>query len=220
MTVQRMSDPDVRGGVLAEFGLVVVLRASDARRYDAVIETLLANGIRAIELTLTTPGTLGALQDLAERYPSAVFGLGTVTSVADARESIAQGARYLVTPALDLAVIAAARLAGVPVYPGALTPTEIYAAWKAGASAVKIFPAQTVGPQYGRQLLGPFPDLLFVPSGGIGIEEVPAWLGAGASAVSIGGPLIGDALDGGSLVALAARCRELVSLTNGLGVAP
>lgn len=207
------SAPDsVRGEdeLLGRHRIVAVLRAADSAAYEPVIEVLVAGGVHAIELTLTTPGTLERLPELSLRQPSAVLGVGTVTSAVQAESAIERGARYLVTPALDLEVIAVARAAGVPVYPGALTPTEVLAAWRAGASAVKIFPAETVGPRYGGHLRGPFPDLRFIPSGGVSLDDVPAWFEAGASAVSLGGPLIGDALSGGSLDALAERCRDVV----------
>jgi 2-dehydro-3-deoxyphosphogluconate aldolase/(4S)-4-hydroxy-2-oxoglutarate aldolase len=99
--------------------------------------------------------------------------------------------------------------AGVPIYPGGLTPTELWTGWEAGATAVKVFPASVVGPEYISALRGPFPDIEVVPSGGIGAVEAGEWIRAGAGAVSVGGPLIGDALRGGSLTELAQRCRDL-----------
>ena len=201
----------------AEFGappIIAVLRARDHEAYDPVIAALISGGIRSIELTLTTPGTLDALPELRRRHPGAVIGIGTVTTRADAETAIERGAAYLVTPVVDTGVIAAARDAVLPVYPGALTPTEVLAAWRAGASAVKIFPAGTVGPGYAGHLRGPFPDLRFIPSGGVSLDDIPAWLRAGASAVSLGGPLLGDALAGGSLDALTQRCRRAVQLAG------
>ena len=111
-------------------------------------------------------------------------------------------------------VIALAIRNRLPVYPGGLTPTELHSAWRAGATAVKIFPEETVGPQYGKHLRGPFPDLRFVPSGGVTLDDVTAWLSAGATAVSLGEPLIGDALFGGSLEALAERAARAVALVR------
>ncbi|MGO4691298.1 bifunctional 4-hydroxy-2-oxoglutarate aldolase/2-dehydro-3-deoxy-phosphogluconate aldolase [Glaciibacter sp. 2TAF33] len=193
--------------------VIAVLRASQASDYDAVVDVLAENGVRSIELTLSTPGTFEHLPALLERAGSEVeVGIGTIVNVAQAQQAIDAGARYLVTPIVNLDVIALAVAAGVPVFPGGLTPTELYSAWDAGATAVKIFPAETVGPQYGSHLRGPFPDLQFVPSGGIGLGDIPAWLAAGATAVSLGGPLIGDALKGGSLDALADRARRVTEL--------
>lgn len=111
-------------------------------------------------------------------------------------------------------VIELAVAQGARIYPGGLTPSELFSGWEAGATAVKIFPAQTVGSQYGAHLRGPFPNLEFIPSGGVAIEDIPSWLAAGAVAVSLGGPLIGDAFAGGSLDALAARARHVVEVVN------
>jgi len=200
---------------LQECPIVAVLRAPDASDYDRVVDVLVERGIRSIELTLTTPATLDRLPAIADRYGTdAEIGIGTVTGLDAAQAAIAAGADYLVTPVLDREVIALAADAGVAVFPGALSPTEVFAAWSAGATAVKIFPAQTVGAQYGAHLRGPFPDLRFIPSGGVGLDDVAAWLRAGASAVSLGGPLLGDALGGGSLDALAERCVRAVALVG------
>ena len=139
-------------------------------------------------------------------------GIGTIVTVRQAELAIAAGAHDLVTPIVNLDVIALAAREGVPVFPGGLTPTELSGAWAAGASAVKIFPAETVGPKYGSHLRGPFPDLEFVPSGGIGLADIPLWLQARVLAVSLGSPLVGDALKGGSLWALAERAQPVSSL--------
>lgn len=195
--------------------VIAVLRASAPEDYDAVIEVLVENGVRSIELTLSTPGTLEYLPGLVARLGSAAeIGIGTVTSTAQARRAIEGGAAYLVTPVVRPEVIAVAVHAGVPIYPGGLTPTELFTAWEAGASAVKVFPAETVGPQFGGHLRGPFPEIEFVPSGGVALDDIEAWLQAGAVAVSLGGPLVGDALKGGSLDALAERARTAVSIAS------
>lgn len=201
---------------LVQNPVIAVLRAPAARAYDAVVDTLVENGIRSIELTLSTPDTLERLPALLERCAGsgATIGVGTVTSPDQARAALAAGAQYLVTPVLDVEVIGLALAAGVPVFPGAFSPTEVFAAWRAGATAVKIFPAETVGPQYGGHLRGPFPGIRFVPSGGVAIDDVPAWIRAGACAVSLGGPLVGDALDGGSLPSLAERCLRVNAVVD------
>jgi 2-dehydro-3-deoxyphosphogluconate aldolase/(4S)-4-hydroxy-2-oxoglutarate aldolase len=199
--------------VLRDNPIIAVLRATDPRDYDTVVDVLIENGVRSIELTLSTPGTLEHLPSLVKRVgDSAEIGVGTITDDEQAAAAIAGGADYLVTPVLRLDVIRRAVDNGVAVYPGGFTPTELFAAWEAGATAVKIFPAQTVGPKYGAHLRGPFPDLLFVPSGGIAQSDIAAWLSAGATAVSLGGPLVGDALSGGSLDALADRARQTTAI--------
>lgn len=194
--------------LLRETGVVAVLRAPEAARYAPVVAALSDAGVRCIELTLTTPGTIEALPELVEAVPDAEIGVGTVLDDDNALAAIEAGARFLVTPGLRPEVTAVAASARVPIYPGALTPTEVLTAWELGAAAVKIFPAATVGAGYVGQLAGPFPDIQTIPSGGVDLAEIPAWIAAGCVAVSLGGPLLGDALNGGSLDALRDRARQ------------
>jgi 2-dehydro-3-deoxyphosphogluconate aldolase/(4S)-4-hydroxy-2-oxoglutarate aldolase len=202
----------VPSNVLLETRVIAVLRAAHARDYAPVIEALLAGGVRSIELTLSTPGVLEELPQLARRFGDAVeIGVGTVTDVGQMEELVDAGASYIVTPHTDPAIVQAGISRGVPVYPGGLTPTELLAGWRAGATAVKVFPASTVGPGYLAQLRGPFPDMDFIPSGGISIDDVAAWIRAGALAVSLGGPLIGDAFKGGDLDDLRRRATTVRS---------
>lgn len=201
--------------LLANNPVIAVLRAREARDYDRVVDVLAENGVRSIELTLSTPGTFEYLPTLLARTGTDVeIGIGTIVNTEQVQRAIDAGANYLVTPIMNLDVVALAVANDVPVFPGGLTPTELYSGWAAGATAVKIFPAETVGPQFGGHLRGPFPELQFVPSGGISLEHVSAWLQAGATAVSLGGPLVGDALKGGSLDALAGRARQVSALAT------
>ncbi|WEK61558.1 MAG: bifunctional 4-hydroxy-2-oxoglutarate aldolase/2-dehydro-3-deoxy-phosphogluconate aldolase [Candidatus Microbacterium colombiense] len=193
--------------------LIVVARAQHAEDYDAVLDVLVDAGIRSIELTLTTPGTFDRFTALRDRYDTvADLGVGTVTNSTDIGRAVDAGARYLVTPITSTAFVQQATDAGVPIVPGGLTPTELFASWSAGASAVKVFPAGQVGPGYLKDLRGPFPDLVAVPSGGIDLAGAAAWLDAGAVAVSVGGPLLGDAFAGGDLVALRDRAQAFVEV--------
>jgi 2-dehydro-3-deoxyphosphogluconate aldolase/(4S)-4-hydroxy-2-oxoglutarate aldolase len=193
--------------------VIAVLRAPHADAYAAVAETLSDNGIHRIELTLSTPGTLGSLPAVRDRIgPDTEIGVGTVTTVEQAEATFAAGADFVVTPTTNLDIVSMAVAAGVPIFPGGLTPTELWNGWHAGATAVKLFPASTVGPHYIAHLRGPFPDIEVIPSGGVGIDDAAAWIAAGACAVSVGGPLIGDALRGGDRAELADRCRRLVKL--------
>lgn len=199
----------------ADSRLVVVARAKQAEDYDAVLDVLVDAGIRSVELTLTTPGTLGGLPVLHERLGSVLdLGVGTVTNRTELAGAVDAGARYVVTPVTSTALVEQAVAAGVPIVPGGFTPTELFASWSAGASAVKIFPAGQVGPSYLKDLRGPFPDLVAMPSGGVDLDGAKAWLTAGAVAVSVGGPLLGDAFDGGDLAALRARAEAFVAVTG------
>ncbi|MDT5361832.1 MAG: 2-dehydro-3-deoxyphosphogluconate aldolase / (4S)-4-hydroxy-2-oxoglutarate aldolase [Mycobacterium sp.] len=192
--------------------LIVVVRAPNATYYDQVLDVLVEAGIRSVELTLTTPGTLDRLPELLARFGDvADIGVGTVTDSAQLAAAVRAGAHYLVTPISDLDLVEAAIRAGVPIVPGGLTPTELFGAWRAGAAAVKIFPANQVGPGYLQDLRGPFPGIAAIPSGGVDLPGAAAWLKAGAAAVSVGGPLLGDALRGGDMNVLRARTAEFVA---------
>jgi 2-dehydro-3-deoxyphosphogluconate aldolase / (4S)-4-hydroxy-2-oxoglutarate aldolase len=196
--------------------VIAVLRAPHGDNYGDVVETLNDNGIDRIELTLSTPGTLESISAVRARVGrKAEIGVGTITTVEQAGEALAAGADFMVTPTADLDIVSMAVESGVPIYPGGLTPTELWSGWNAGATAVKLFPASPVGPEYIAHLRGPFPDIAVVPSGGVGIDDAATWIAAGACAVSVGGPLIGDAFRGGDLAELAGRCRRLVKLVAG-----
>jgi 2-dehydro-3-deoxyphosphogluconate aldolase/(4S)-4-hydroxy-2-oxoglutarate aldolase len=195
---------------LSNSKVIAVLRASDVSALVPVCDVLVEEGILSLELTLTTPGLLDVLGDLVDRYSNtADVGVGTVLTESEAQRALVSGAQYLVTPTMNLRVVELAVERQVAVFPGGLTPSELAAGWDAGATAVKIFPAQTVGSGYLKNLRGPFPDLEAIPSGGVDLDATRQWLAAGAAAVSIGGPLLGDALKGGDLFGLRERCRAV-----------
>jgi 2-dehydro-3-deoxyphosphogluconate aldolase/(4S)-4-hydroxy-2-oxoglutarate aldolase len=201
--------------ILRDTRVVAVLRAAHAREYAPVIEALQRGGVLSIELTLSTPGVFDELTRLQERFGDGLeIGVGTVTTADEAETALDLGAAYIVTPVTDPDIIAACVRRGAAVYPGGLTPTELHAGWKLGATAVKVFPASVVGAGYVGQLRGPFPDIQVIPSGGVNIEDVPGWVKAGALAVSLGGPLLGDAFKGGDLQELTARARRVRELVD------
>jgi 2-dehydro-3-deoxyphosphogluconate aldolase/(4S)-4-hydroxy-2-oxoglutarate aldolase len=163
-------------------------------------------GITALEVTLTSRGALDALAGLCRQLPKSVaVGAGTVLTADDAKAAVDAGAAFLVSPLFDPELGGGF---GVPFYPGALTPTEIFAAHRSGAPLVKLFPAATVGPRYVKDLHAPLPDVRIMPTGGIDIADIATWLGNGASAVGLGGPLLGDSVTGGDLRTLAERARR------------
>jgi len=199
------SESDPTTAAIVRSGVVAVLRAATADGFATVANVLVSSGITAIEVTLTSEGAIDALAGLRRQLPSkAVVGAGTVLTAADAEAAVDAGAAFLVSPVLDLSLGSF----GVPFYPGGLTPTEIFQAARSGAPLVKLFPAAAVGPRYLKDLHGPLPGVRIMPTGGIGIDDVAAWLSAGAAAVGLGGPLIGDAASGGNLSALADRARR------------
>src|SRR5690606_35254547 len=195
--------------------LIVVIRGTRADQYAPVLETLAGAGIRSVELTLSTPGTLDELPAQLESFGERLdIGVGTVTDPEELRLAAERGAHYIVTPITRADLLEAAADAGIPIVPGGLTPSELHAGWAAGAAAVKVFPASVVGPGYVKDLRGPFPGIRVIPAGGVDLEAAQAWLRAGADAVSVGGPLLGDALSGGSLEALAERAAQFVAVTT------
>jgi 2-dehydro-3-deoxyphosphogluconate aldolase/(4S)-4-hydroxy-2-oxoglutarate aldolase len=165
-----------------------------------------------VELTMTTPGAVEALRRLRARLEGEIaLGMGSVTSAGQADAALEAGAEFLVSPGVCPEVARVAVAARVSCYPGAFTATEVLTAWELGASAVKLFPAATGGPRHLRDLRGPLPGIALIPTGGVAIEQIGDYLAAGAAAVGLGGPLIGDALDGGSLERLRDRARAALA---------
>jgi 2-dehydro-3-deoxyphosphogluconate aldolase/(4S)-4-hydroxy-2-oxoglutarate aldolase len=193
--------------------VIAVLRTSHASEYLPVIESLVTGGVRFIELTLTTGGVFDHLAEIRAAFgDTAEIGIGTVTTTGQAERALDVGAQFLVTPSTNLDIAHTAVARGIPIVLGGLTPTELHAGWSAGAAAVKVFPASVVGPDYIGHLHGPFPQMQLIPSGGVTIEDAPRWISAGALAVSLGGPLVRDAFDGGSLAQLTERARRVTEL--------
>ena len=193
-------------------GVIAVVRLPRAADFRALAGALVAGGVSVVEITLTTPGALAGVRDLtAQDVPGAVVGAGTVLDERSARDVIAAGARFVVSPTLDQGVMRCCREANVPCMPGALTPRELLEASRAGASHIKLFPASLVGPRYIREVLAPLPFLRLVPSGGVSLDNAGDWIRAGAIAVSVGSALVSP-----SLVAeqawdrLTAQARALI----------
>lgn len=209
-----MSQVDVSGRVspspqLLETGVMAILRAGSAARFGDICRILVDAGVTCLEITLTSPGALAAISAARAQLPETVdIGAGTVTTVGEARAVIDAGAGFVVSPSTEFDVVQVAADAGVPSYPGAFTPTEIRAAWEAGATAVKVFPAATLGPSYFKAVAGPFPHIRLMPTGGVALDHIAGWIQAGAIGVGLGGPLQGDAAEGGDLDALARRARQ------------
>jgi len=205
---------------LRELPAIAILRATGAEHLVPAAEVLFAAGFRVLEFPLTTPGALDAIRQARAELPAAVVGAGTVLTAEDAHAAVDAGAQLLVSPALCAAAMAVGLQAGVPTVPGAFTPTEIVAAQAAGATLVKLFPATALGPRYLAALRQPLPDVRIVPTGGVSLDNAPAWLAAGAIALGLGGPLVGDSLDTGDLAALRASAHEWVAALSRARRAP
>ncbi|MEV6137966.1 bifunctional 4-hydroxy-2-oxoglutarate aldolase/2-dehydro-3-deoxy-phosphogluconate aldolase [Nocardia sp. NPDC051990] len=194
-------------GLTLDPPVIAILRAPTAARFAEVTAVLHESGITAVEFTLNSPGALDALRDCAgSAHP---VGAGTVRTAIDAARAVDAGAAYLITPTVCPEVIAEGRRMGVPVICGAFTPTEIQGAWQAGATMVKVFPASVGGPGYLEAVRGPLKDIPLVPTGGVGLADARAYLDAGANALGMGSPLVGDACTGGDLDALRERAHAV-----------
>lgn len=193
---------------VANSRIIAIARRVQLDHLVEVANVLADAGVKVLEVTLDSDDALDSIERLAGG--PLTIGAGTVRSVADAVKADKAGAEFIVMPHTDADVVRSVTARGVPVMPGALTPTEAVAAWNLGASAVKLFPAMLGGPDYLRALRGPLADVSFVPTGGIDDTNAGAYLQAGAVAVGVGGWLTG----GVDLEVVGQRAASLVSVTR------
>ena len=199
---------------ITEVGIVPVVRAPSADLALQAVEAIYQGGVRAAEITMTVPGAVGALEKLAARFGGKILmGAGTVLDAETARVCMLSGAEFIVAPNLRPATIEICKRYSVAVFPGALTPTEVLAAWEAGADAVKIFPCGNVGgAKYIKALKGPFPQIEMVPTGGVNLETIGEFLKAGACACGVGGELVDMAsMKQGRFDAIEERARQFLA---------
>jgi 2-dehydro-3-deoxyphosphogluconate aldolase/(4S)-4-hydroxy-2-oxoglutarate aldolase len=202
---------------IERLGLVPVVRAPSGAVALRAARAIYAGGIDVLEITMTVPDALDVLRQLAaELGGRVVFGAGTVLDADTARACIAAGAQFIVAPGLDLETIRAAHELDRPVMPGALTPTEVITAWKAGADMVKIFPCSAVGgPDYLRALKAPLPQVKLLPTGGVDRDTAADYIRAGAAALGLGTGLIDlKVLQEQGDGAVSARAREMVEIVR------
>jgi len=187
-----MADKEKSLARLIDSGVIAVVRVPDASQLIKLAEALEKGGVTNIEFTMTTPGALKMIEEAISTFGDRILlGAGTVLDGETARAAILAGAEYVVSPNLSLDLIRICRRYGKIVVPGALTPTEILAAWEAGADLVKVFPAAAVGgPEYIKSLLGPLPQVKLLPTGGVDVTNAGAFIKAGAVAVGVGGKLV------------------------------
>jgi 2-dehydro-3-deoxyphosphogluconate aldolase/(4S)-4-hydroxy-2-oxoglutarate aldolase len=176
---------------IGDVGIVPVVRAASGAEAIAIGDAIVAGGIELLEITMTVPGAIEVMTEAIKRYGDRLLvGAGTVTDVEQTRACIAAGARFIVAPIADDASIAECRRADVVVIPGALTPTEVVRAWRAGADLVKVFPCSAVGgAAYIKALRAPLPQIPLVPTGGVTLQTVASFFAAGAAAVGVGSDL-------------------------------
>jgi 2-dehydro-3-deoxyphosphogluconate aldolase/(4S)-4-hydroxy-2-oxoglutarate aldolase len=209
-----MTREEVQKRVL-EIGIIPVVRASSPGKAIAASMAVAAGGISVVELTMTVPGAIEAIAQLVRDGGKEVLvGAGTVLDEETAKRCIQAGAEFLVTPGLDLGTIRIAKESEKLIMAGALTPTEVITAWKAGADFVKVFPASAVGgASYIKALRGPLPQVPLVPTGGVNLKTAADFLNAGAAALGVGGELISPAaLSSGDMIPITALAREYLAI--------
>ena len=192
--------------------VIALIRADSPDGLLDCAKALAAGGLNSIEVTMTTPGAIRMLEKATSELPDFNYGLGTVLDAATCRAGILAGARFIVTPSVCPDVVATCKRYSIPVFCGALTPTEILAAWEAGADAVKIFPAEFFGPAYIKSVKAPFPQIAMVPTGGVNEKNVGEFLKAGAYAVAAGSSLVdGKAFKEKNWAAITAKAKAFAA---------
>jgi 2-dehydro-3-deoxyphosphogluconate aldolase / (4S)-4-hydroxy-2-oxoglutarate aldolase len=193
--------------------VIPVVRVSNREQAICAVEGIIAASIPLVEITLTVPGAIQIMEELAAKYgPKLLVGAGTVLDAETCRLAVLAGAEFIVSPVFDVRMLEAARRYGKICMPGALTPTEALVAWQAGADLVKIFPCGSVGgPAYIRALKGPLPQVEFVVTGSVNLENVGQFLAAGVTAVGVGEIILERAaIEAGNVGAITANARRFV----------
>jgi 2-dehydro-3-deoxyphosphogluconate aldolase/(4S)-4-hydroxy-2-oxoglutarate aldolase len=184
--------PESTAETIERVGLIPVLRAKNAAQALAVVQAMIAGGVTVVEVTMTVPGAIGVLKELKQEYGSRLLlGSDTVTTAAEAQATINAGAEFVVSPSLHPEVIQVTKTNGKLSIPGALTPTEVITAHRAGADYVKIFPCSAMGgAPYLKALLAPFPFLSLIPTGGVTLDTAASFIQSGARALGVGSDLV------------------------------
>ncbi len=201
LVIQRILDEKV----------FAVLRLQHTEKIELIVESLISGGITILEITMNSRKAEETIYRIAKDFPAVLIGAGTVIGVEAATRAVESGAKFLVSPVTDLDMLAVAQQVGVASMAGALTPTEAWQAAQAGSDFVKLFPLAGLGPHYLRAMRGPLPDIRYVPTNGVTVENVAEWFEAGAAAVGIGTPLVSDRdIEAGNLSIIAERARKIV----------
>lgn len=198
-------------------GVLPVIRAASSGEALGVVEAIAAGGVRVFEVTMTVPGAVQLIEKLVSGYEGeALIGAGTVLNAAAARDCINAGAKFIISPALDFETIEFCNQAEIVVMPGALTPTEIVAAWNAGADFVKVFPAGALGgANYLKSLKAPLPHIKLIPTGGVSLSTAADFIKAGASAIGVGADLVDlQALREGNSDLIAEKARQYLEIVR------
>lgn len=196
--------------IIERVGLIPVLRAKSEKQAHAVVQAMIAGGVTVVEVTMTVPGAVDLIKVLRHEYPELLLGSGTVTTAREAADTIEAGAEFVVSPSFHPEVVTTTHAFDKVSIPGALTPTEVITAWRAGADYVKIFPASALGgASYLKSLLAPFPELRLIPTGGVTLQTAAGFLTAGARALGVGSDLVNLAAgDEGTPEVITDTARE------------
>jgi len=201
---------------IVQSGVVAVLRAPNGDLLSDVAEALLAGGVEAIEITFTVPGAHRVLEQVADRLGDKILlGAGTVLDPETARVALLAGAEFVVSPTVNPDVIRLCQRYDKAVMPGALTPTEVLAAWEAGADVVKVFPSDITGPKYLKALHGPLPQVRLMPTGGVNLQTAADFIRCGACALGIGGSLVeAKAVAAGDMARIEDLAKQYVEIVK------
>lgn len=202
---------------IIEIGIVPVVRASSPAEACLAADAVRQGGIPIVEITMTVPGAIDVIRELVKNCGSDVLvGAGTVLNADVARRCIDAGAQFLVSPGLNLETVAFAATEGKLIMAGALTPTEVMAAWDAGADIIKVFPCgQVGGAKYIKSLKGPFPQIPFIPTGGVNLNTAAEFLEAGCVALGIGGELVqAEALKANKPEIISENARKFLAIVK------
>jgi 2-dehydro-3-deoxyphosphogluconate aldolase / (4S)-4-hydroxy-2-oxoglutarate aldolase len=208
MTARR----DVAAAI-EEAGVIAVIRITTVDRVHAVVEALMAGGVRALEITMTVPGALDVIRELAAMLPPDILlGAGTVLDEQTASRAIEGGARFVVSPVFKPELIDVCHQRGALAMPGCFSPTEIMTAWEAGADFVKVFPATSLGCSFIRDVKAPLPSVKLIPTGGVTVDNAGDWIRAGAAAVGVGTALLdAAAIASGDYQVIVANAARIVT---------
>ena len=194
-------------------GIVAIIRMKEPEKVRAVVDAIAEGGVRALEVTMTVPGAVALIADLAPRMPAGfLLGAGTVLDADTVGKVVDAGAQFVVSPVFRREVLAACHARGVAAMPGCFTPTEILDAWDAGADVVKVFPATALGPGFFKDVRAPLPQVKLMPTGGVTVENAGDWIRAGAVAVGVGTALLdARAIAAADYRALRANAERIVA---------
>ncbi len=197
---------------MSDAGVVAVIRAPSKESLIDIARALIAGGVPSIEVTMSTPKAIAGIEMLADEFGDrAIIGVGTVIDPATARDAIAAGAQFVVSPVTDPEIIATTIRYGKIMIPGAFTPTEILRAWTLGGDVIKVFPSTVLGPGYFKDILAPLPQLRLTPTGGVDLKNVGEWIKAGAVCVGAGSSLVTkDAMNKGDWSSITANAKSFV----------